>query len=50
MGGIWGYEEALASLKDPKDSEHATWKEWFPKGFDPEAFSLDAVNEALALA
>ncbi len=48
VGGIWGYEEALGSLQDPSDAEHATWQEWFPEDFDPEAFSLDAVNRRLA--
>lgn len=47
VGGIWGYDEALESLKDPTDSEHASWKAWFPEGFDAAAFDLDQVNEAL---
>lgn len=49
VGGIWGYEEALNSLNDPVDSEHATWKEWFSEDFDPTALNLDAVNESLTV-
>ncbi|MBK7781000.1 MAG: plasmid pRiA4b ORF-3 family protein [Ardenticatenia bacterium] len=47
VGGIWGYEEAPASLKDPADPEHASWKEWFPEDFDAAAFDLDEVNDSL---
>jgi hypothetical protein len=47
-GGIYGYAEALAILGDPSHPEHAEYTEQFGDDFDPEAFSLDAINAALA--
>lgn len=47
-GGIWGYYNMLAALKDPKHPEHAEFKEWLDRDFDPDAFDLACVNELLA--
>ncbi len=53
-GGVWGYEELLAILKNPAHPEYEEKTEWLLEGapdgevFDPEAFDLERVNEALA--
>lgn len=43
-GGPDGYEEMLASWRDPSDPEHDEWLEWLPDGYDPEAFNLVEIN------
>jgi len=48
VGGIWGYEEFLEAIRDPKHEEHEAMLEWVGGAFDPEAFGLRAVNERLA--
>jgi hypothetical protein len=46
-GGIWGYGDLLRILSDPSDAEYQERIEWLGGELDPEAFDLDAVNEAL---
>ncbi len=46
-GGIWGYEEFLAAMADPANAQHEELREWIGGDFDPEAFDLAGVNEAL---
>lgn len=48
VGGIWGYADFLAAVRDPKHPEHEELLEWAGGEFDPEAFDLDAVNRTLA--
>lgn len=48
-GGTWGYQELLAVLADPSDPEHEHMKEWVGPYFDPEAFDLAEINDALVL-
>ena len=48
VGGVWGYGDFLEAIKDPKHPEHNDMLEWIGGEFDPEAFDLDEVNEALA--
>jgi len=48
VGGIFGYEEFLQAIRDPKHPEHESMLEWVGGAFDPEAFDLRAVNEQLA--
>lgn len=45
-GGVWGYEDLLAALRDPESEEHAERLEWLGEDFDPEAFDLDEVNRS----
>lgn len=46
MGGSPGYEDYLEALADPEHQEHENVLRW--RGpFDPEAFSLTAVNQQL---
>ena len=48
VGGIGGYEEYLAALKDPKHPEHRSYQEWRGPSFDPNTLDFDAVNIELA--
>lgn len=46
VGGVWGYAMYLEAIQDPDHPEHDRYMEW--RGdFDPEAFDLDEINEAL---
>ena len=51
-GGIWGYEYLLEVLADPGHAEHQDRLEWLgldsADGFDPAAFDLAEVNEAVS--
>ena len=47
VGGMWGYGTFLEAIRDPRHEEHASYLEWIGGGFDPEAFDLDAINQAL---
>lgn len=46
-GGVWGYDELLEALRDPTHEDHEDFKELVGSDFDPEAFSLEAVNKRL---
>jgi hypothetical protein len=51
-GGIWGYDELLAILADPKHEEYRERKEWLREVFgvrtwDGEDFDLDDINKQL---
>ncbi|MGD2248460.1 MAG: plasmid pRiA4b ORF-3 family protein [Candidatus Methanofastidiosia archaeon] len=37
-GGIWGYEELLEIIKNPKHEEYEDMMEWLDKEVDPEHF------------
>jgi hypothetical protein len=43
-GGIWGYQELLEIMKDPKNEEYEERMEWIGDDFDPESFSPDSVR------
>ncbi len=47
VGGVWGYDDFVEAIKDPKHPEHSGMLDWVGGKFDPEEFDLDAVNEAL---
>ncbi len=47
IGGVPGYEERLLALKDPSHPEHKEIADWFEPSFNPEEFSLNAVNKYL---
>jgi hypothetical protein len=47
VGGIWGYYDFLEAIQDPEHEEHGEYLEWVGGEFDPEAFDLDEVNQAL---
>ena len=46
VGGMWGYEDFLKIIANPKDPEYDEMMEWIGS-FDPERFNLDHVNEGL---
>jgi hypothetical protein len=47
VGGVWGYAEFLEAIRDSAHPEHDDMLEWCGGAFDPEAFSLDEVNQIL---
>jgi hypothetical protein len=47
VGGVWGYDNFLEAINNPKHPEHKMYKEWIGGKFDPEAFDLDGVNQVL---
>ncbi|MCX5975783.1 MAG: plasmid pRiA4b ORF-3 family protein [Coprothermobacterota bacterium] len=47
VGGIWGYSEFLAAIRNPKHEEHDSYLEWIGGEFDPEKFNLEQTNRAL---
>lgn len=47
VGGIWGYQEFLETIRDPSRPEHNERLDWIGGSFDPERFDLDEVNEIL---
>lgn len=46
-GGIYGFYNLLEILGDPEHEEHEEMLEWAGE-FDPEAFSVDEVNQKFA--
>jgi hypothetical protein len=49
VGGVWGYQDFLKAIHDPRHPEHEDMLEWIGGKFDPEAFDLRGVNGALQL-
>jgi hypothetical protein len=47
-GGPWGYCDLLDILADPSHPQHEERCEWLGDEFDPEAFSIEAADAALA--
>lgn len=46
-GGVWGYTEFLEAIQEPDHPEHESMLEWVGGAFDPDAFTLDEVNQQL---
>jgi len=46
-GGVWGYDDLVEILSNPKHPEYQHMKEWLGSEFDPEHFDLDEINAAL---
>jgi hypothetical protein len=47
-GGIPGFYELLSALADPSHERHEELSDWIGDDFDPQAFSVDLVNQKLA--
>ncbi len=47
VGGVWGYADFLEAMADPKHENHRDMKEWIGGKFDPDKFSVVAVNREL---
>ena len=47
VGGVWGYEDFLAAVRDPSHEEHEHMLEWAGGEWDPNRFDLDRVNWSL---
>lgn len=47
VGGVWGYEDFLKVIVNPKDPQYEDMMEWLGVKFDPERFNLEYVNEGL---
>jgi len=47
-GGIGGYTLLLEALQNPKHPEHERLRQWAGAYYDPEIFSVQQVNSALA--
>jgi hypothetical protein len=46
-GGVPGFYNLLDAIADPAHDRHEEQREWLGDDFDPEAFSVDAVNRRL---
>ena len=46
-GGVPGYYDLLEVLQNPADERYEEMREWTGEDFDPEVFSVDAVNRQL---
>ena len=46
-GGIGGYADFLEAISNPKHPSHRDMREWIGGKFDPEKFSVEAVNKEL---
>jgi hypothetical protein len=47
-GGIGGYQNLVEALRDRRHPEHRELRMWAGPHYDPELFSVQAVNSALA--
>ena len=48
VGGIDGFNEFLAAIRDSKHPEHASYLDWCGGSYDPRALDLDLINGELA--
>lgn len=42
-GGIWGYQDFLEAIMDPKNPQHEELLDWVGGDFDPESFDIKDV-------
>ncbi len=47
VGGVWGYQEFLKALSNPRHAEHEAYLAWVGGEFDPDAFEAAQVNAQL---
>jgi hypothetical protein len=46
---VSGYEHLLEALRDRRHPEHKELRAWVGKHYDPDLFSVQQVNSALAI-
>ena len=46
-GGVPGFYDLLDALRDPKHEEYQELRDWVDDDYDPEVFSIEAVNRIL---
>jgi hypothetical protein len=46
-GGLPGFYELVDALGDPKHERHEEMREWVGEDYDPEAFSIEEINQRL---
>lgn len=46
-GGIPGFYDLVEAIADPKHERHQELRDWLDEDFDPQAFSVDSVNQML---
>lgn len=49
VGGVWGYEDFIKAIRNPRHPEHDEMLEWVGGKFDPEKFDLEGVNGMLLI-
>jgi hypothetical protein len=49
VGGVSGYSEFLAAIRNRRHPEHDEWLQWAGGKFNPEMFDLQKANELLQL-
>jgi hypothetical protein len=47
VGGVWGYQEFLATIADPEHEDHDGLLAWAGGSFDPDAFDSAAATKAM---
>lgn len=47
VGGLWGYAEFVEAIRNPRHPEHEDMLTWVGGSFDPLAFDVEDVNQAL---
>jgi hypothetical protein len=47
-GGVWGYADLCAKMKEPGSPGYDDLMDWLGDEFDPECFNIGEINEALA--
>ncbi len=47
VGGVWGYQEFLAAIKNRKHEEHESMLEWVGGKFDPAVFESASATKAM---
>lgn len=48
-GGVWGYQEFLEAIANPRHSEHESMLDWMGGSYDPDAFDPAAFGRHLDL-
>lgn len=47
-GGVWGYEQFVTSIQNPKHPDHQRNLEWVGGAFAPETFDVDHITQQFA--